>query len=170
MTNAISKAKFVLTLREIGMTNRLLLTACEKHFESLQPYSVDEHLGPHLTFLQEIALQPDSKVLFINPTTTPIPLILVSAVAKRCYALFDSEAALKEMEAFTRTHKIHNITCWFSPRCHEGWPAQAPFDYIFCSHHVQTLTKNLFTQLAKRGKVYAYDPFGPYRERSSTAA
>ncbi len=164
MTTAISKARFILNLRELGLTNRTLLTACEKHYDLLTAFDLDTHIAPHLRFLQDISLQSDTKILFINPTTTPVPLLLISAIAKRVYVLFERTDVLKEWEAYVHEHKIHNVTCWANPKLESGWPAQAPFDYILCSHLVPTLSKNLFTQKTKRGKVFIYDPFGPYRE------
>lgn len=164
MTNATSKAKFVLNLRELGLTNRSLLTACEKHHDLLTAYDLDTQVAPHLRFLQDISLQSDTKILFINPTTTPVPLLLISAIAKRVYVIFNKKEVLKDWETYVRDHKIHNVTCWLTPKAEEGWPAQAPFDYILSSHLIPTLSKNLFTQTTKRGKVFVYDPFGPYRE------
>ena len=169
--HAEDMARLVLSLRQGGVTDPLVLNAIEKTPRHLfvpdqwqerswedraLPIACGQTISQPLIvglMTQALTLEPRSRVLEVG-TGSGYQTAVLSPLSRLVYTIERYRTLLGEAEIRLKTLGVTNVITKFGDGG-EGWPEQAPFDRILVTAAMETEPKVLLTQLKPNGVLVA---------------
>jgi len=170
-SHAEDMARLILSLRQGGITDPLVLNAIEKTPRHLfvpdqwqerswedraLPIACGQTISQPLIvglMTQALTLEPRSRVLEVG-TGSGYQTAVLSPLSRLVYTIERYRTLLGEAEIRLKSLGVTNVITRFGDGG-EGWPEQAPFDRILVTAAMETEPKVLLTQLKPNGVLVA---------------